>query len=224
MKTVTAQPVVRTTYRTDPPSAAAPDLPAAADGTARAQVPVALVATLGERIAAGVAALQQGAATAPEVQGELARLERLGLQLQELTHIVTRAQQLRQESVDLGLALLQTVAEWSAEANRLGVELHGPARSVMVQANPAALKHLLDLLVEHALQQGRAVRLDIESVGGAVQLVGWVSSEPVSSCPTRDTLAWTMLKWFCGALGLLPQRLAVKRGERLEVALQPARD
>jgi hypothetical protein len=182
------------------------------------------MATLGERLAAGVAALQQGGATGPQVQDELARLERLGLQLQELTHIVTRAQQLREESVDLGLALLQTVAEWSAEADRLGVELHGPARSVMVRANPAALKHLLDLLVEHAMLQGRAVRLDIEPAGDAVQLVGWVSSEPVSSCPTRDTLAWTMLKWFCGALGLHPQRRPVQRGERLELALPRSRE
>ncbi|MFO1286479.1 MAG: hypothetical protein U1F49_08070 [Rubrivivax sp.] len=90
--------------------------------------------------------------------------------LQELAHVVARAQQLRQESVDLGLALLQTVAEWSAEAARQGVELHGPACSEPVMANPAALKHLLDLMVEHALQQGRAVRMQIElpADGGGV--------------------------------------------------------
>jgi len=146
----------------------------------------------------------------------------LGLQLQELAHIVGRAQQLRRESVDLGLALLQTVAEWSAEADRLGAELHGPTHSVMVTANPAALKHLLDLMVEHALQQGSAVRLAIEDGApgpSAVRAVALVSSEPASACPARDTLAWQMLQWLARALGVGVERTAVERGERLALAL-----
>jgi hypothetical protein len=149
--------------------------------------------------------------------------------------------------VDLGLALLQTVAENSAEACRRGVELHGPARSVMVHANPAALKHLLDLLVEHAMQQGRVVRLEIdgpaaaaaparqaplhdsrhESARGpaldaepmALTLRVQVSSEP-SACPPRDTLAWLLLRWLAGALGLRVVRQAVERGEWLELSLR----
>ncbi|MFO1267001.1 MAG: hypothetical protein U1F67_09670 [Rubrivivax sp.] len=122
-------------------------------------LPLPVLAAVGERLAA----VASRALAAPDAAAaDLARLEAFGLQLQELAHVVARAQQLRQESVDLGLALLQTVAEWSAEAARQGVELHGPACSEPVMANPAALKHLLDLMVEHALQQGRAVRMQIE--------------------------------------------------------------
>jgi signal transduction histidine kinase len=209
------QPVLRAVYLTDPPEAvpspAAPR-PAAAAG----QVPMRLMAAIGERLAAGICALQCGEGLqGPAMQGEAERLERLGLQLQELAHIVGRVQQLRRESVDLGLALLQTVAEWSTEADRLGVELHGPAGSVMVHANPAALKHLLDLVVEHALQQGRAVRLAIEADAAGVQAVAWVSSEPASACLARDTLAWQMLQWLARALGVRAERAAVERGERL---------
>jgi hypothetical protein len=211
------QPVLRAVYVTDP--TAVPVTPAG-------QVPMALLAALGERLAAGIAVLHPGAEGCgdPAVLAELARLERLGLQLQELAQVIARAQQLRHEPVDLGLALMQTVAEWSGEADRLGVELHAGARSAMVHANPAALKHLLDLLVEHALQQGRAVRLDIEAGadGSTVHLVGMVSSEPASSCPARETLAWQMLQWLARSLALAPVREAVTRGERLTLAMRKA--
>jgi len=181
-------------------------------------LPLPVLAAVGERLAA----VASRALAAPDAAAaDLARLEAFGLQLQELAHVVARAQQLRQESVDLGLALLQTVAEWSAEAARQGVELHGPACSEPVMANPAALKHLLDLMVEHALQQGRAVRMQIElpADGGGVRLVAAVSSEPASQSPARDTLAWQLLQWFTRALGLHAEREAVPRGERVVIAL-----
>jgi len=234
-------PTLRAVYLTDPPEAAVPTIPTSspppeAEPGARSlfgsgRVPLQLLAAVGERLAASVSGMQQQAqsgeavaqppANTSEAAGELARLEQLGLQLQELVQVVARAGQLRHESVDLGLALLQTVAEWSTEADRQGVELHGPARSVLVHANPAALKHLLDLLVEHALQQGRVVRLDIEAPadGPFVYVAANVSAEPASSSPVRDTLAWMLLQWLARALGLSPQRQAVPAGERLMLAL-----
>lgn len=246
-----ASPAVRAVYRTDPaearagaagpaPSAGASSIPSAfpsaaeppasalaapaalprsgSNGRGAAALPLPALAAVGERLAAVASrALASPAAAA----SELARLGAFGLQLQELAHVVARVHQLRHESVDLGLALLQTVAEWSAEAARQGVELHGPACSEPVPANPAALKHLLDLIVEHALQQGRVVRLQIElpADGDGVRLVAAVSSEPASQCPARDTLAWSLLQWFAGALGLRVEREAVPRGERIVVAL-----
>jgi len=228
-------PTVRVVYLTDSPGgngsggAAAPSLVKSdvRPLPVHAHLPVQLLAAVGERIAASMAQMQEAAPSAPPgaaVLDELARLERFGLQLQELAQVAARAQQLRQESVDLGLALLQTVAEWSVEADRLGVELHGPACSEPVHANPAALKHLLDLLVEHALQQGRAVRLEVETsaAGAGVRVVATVSSEPAAQSPARDTLAWMMLQWFSRALGLTPERVAVPRGERLSLILPAA--
>ncbi|MBI5719245.1 MAG: hypothetical protein HZC37_16380 [Burkholderiales bacterium] len=220
-------PTVRVVYLTDTAEAH----PRAADVRplpVQAQVPLPLLAAIGERLAASTARMQEEAAKArpsespcASVVDELARLERFGLQLQELAQVAARAQQLRHESVDLGLALLQTVAEWSAEADRLGVELHGPACSEPVHANPAALKHLLDLMVEHALQQGRAVRLEVEvpASGTAVSVVVTVSSEPASQSPERETQAWMTLQWFARALGLAPVREVVARGERLTFSL-----
>ncbi|MBL8325137.1 MAG: HAMP domain-containing histidine kinase [Rubrivivax sp.] len=219
------QPVLRTVYLTDPTEPAISMPLAARLPVAAGALPVSLLAALGERLAAGIAALPRGesAPGRPALQGEVERLERLGLQLQELAHIVGRVQQLRRESVDLGLALLQTVAEWSAEAGRLGVELHGPAGSVMVTANPAALKHLLDLMVEHALQQGRTVRLAIEAAGPSTVLaVASMSSEPASAPPARDTLAWLLLQWLARALGVGLDRAAVERGERVALRLTSA--
>lgn len=204
---------------TPAPFAARPGGNGNGNGNAAAgALPLPVLAAVGERLAA----VASRALAAPDTAAaELVRLEAFGLQLQELAHVVARAQQLRQESVDLGLALLQTVAEWSAEAARQGVELHGPACSEPVLANPAALKHLLDLMVEHALQQGRAVRMQIElpADGGGVRLVAAVSSEPASQSPARDTLAWQVLQWFTRALGLHAEREAVPRGERVVVAL-----
>lgn len=229
-------PTVRVVYLTDSPEAGRAGAPAAPDSASAdirplpvpAQVPLPLLAAIGERLAASASWLQETAQGQGTGQGantdslaELARLERFGLQLQELAQVVARAQQLRHESVDLGLALLQTVAEWSAEADRLGVELHGPACSEPVHANPAALKHLLDLLVEHALQQGRSVRLEVQAPAAArtVRVLATVSSEPASQCPLRDTLAWATLQWFARALGIVVERVEVPRGERLDLQL-----
>lgn len=236
-------PTMRVVYLTDSPEGGGPGTTLAtpaAGGDVRAlpvqtHVPLSLLAAVGERVAevglrmqrapqedgpGGVAGTPAGAVTAA-VLAEAERLERFGLQLQELAQVAARAQQLRHEAVDLGLALVQTVAEWSAEANRLGVELHGPVCSEPVHANPAALKHLLDLMVEHALQQGRAVRLGVEAPtsGSGVAVVATVSSEPASQSPVRDTLAWMALQWFARALGLTPLREVVPRGERLTLVL-----
>lgn len=182
------------------------------------RLPLALLAGIGERLAASALALQDGRVDAA---AEGARLERWGLQLQELAQVVARAPQLRQEAVDLGLALLQTLAEWSAEADRCGIELHGPACSVMVRTNPAALKHLLDLLIEHALQQGGVVRMDIQADDGHpfASLVVHVDAAPASQSPVRETLAWQLLTLLARALLLAPERQVVPGGERLLLPL-----
>ena len=232
-------PTMRVVYLTDSPEGSGPGaaLAAPASGSevralpVQTHVPLSLLAAVGERVAEVAMRMQaapQGDDTRAAVGtalaaviGEAERLERFGLQLQELAQVAARAQQLRREAVDLGMALVQTVAEWSAEANRLGVELHGPVCSEPVHANPAALKHLLDLMVEHALQQGRAVRLGVEipTSGSGVAVVAAVSSEPASQSPVRDTLAWMALQWFARALGLTPVREVVPRGERLTLVL-----
>ena len=232
-------PTMRVVYLTDSPEGGGPGAALATPATVsevralpvQTHVPLSLLAAVGERVAEVAMRMQaapQGDDTRAAVGtalaaviGEAERLERFGLQLQELAQVAARAQQLRREAVDLGMALVQTVAEWSAEANRLGVELHGPVCSEPVHANPAALKHLLDLMVEHALQQGRAVRLGVEipTSGSGVAVVAAVSSEPASQSPVRDTLAWMALQWFARALGLTPVREVVPRGERLTLVL-----
>jgi hypothetical protein len=205
-------PPTITTRLSPPPDAAERSLPA------QGRVPLAVLAGIGEQLAAGVSAVQRQGGSA---DAALARLEAWGVQLQELAQVLSRGLQLRQERVDLGLALLQTLAEWSGEADRRGAELHGPACSVQVQCNPAALKHLLDLLLEHGLQQGRSVRLDIEAADADpfVRLVVQVDAAPASSCPERDTLAWQLVLLLSRALMLVPERSAVPGGERLVLPL-----
>jgi Tfp pilus assembly pilus retraction ATPase PilT len=82
---------------------------------AHGRVSLAVLAGIGERLAP---ASRSCSATAPTC-GRLARLEAWGLQLQELAQVVGRAPQLRHERVDLGLALLQTLAEWSGRSRPL---------------------------------------------------------------------------------------------------------
>jgi hypothetical protein len=191
-------------------------------------LPVALLAAIGERMAAAaqVSADESDAKAVPLTR--LARLEAQGLQLQQLAHIAMRVAgggtPLRREQVDLGLALVQTVAEWSGEAARLGVELHGPALGDAVHTSPAAVKHLLDLLLEHALQQGSSVRLQLESPadGRGVCVVARISSAPASACPARETAAWQLLHWFSRALGWAAEREALAQGERAAVLLPRA--
>jgi hypothetical protein len=76
------------TARMPPPASADHLLPA------QGRLPLALLAAIGERLAARALALQDGRADAV---AEGARLERWGLQLQELAQVVARAAQLRQE-------------------------------------------------------------------------------------------------------------------------------
>lgn len=170
----------------------------------------ATLAAVGERLAAQAVALQRPGA---DVAQGLAAFEAWGLQLQELVQVATHAAQLRHEAVDMGVALLQCLAEWSAEAGRRGAELHGPACTVVVRMNPPALKHLLDLLLEHALQQGRAVRLEVVVSGGFARLLAHIDAAPASACPERETLPWQLLVWLARALSLAPERHAVAGGE-----------
>lgn len=186
---------------------------------AQGRLPLPLLAAIGERLAAGAATWKLD-----DTVAEVARLERWGLQLQALAQVMQRGPRLRRETVDLGLALLQTLAEWSAEAARQGVDLHGPAASVPVQGNPAALKHLLDLLIEHGLQQGRSLRLDIEDDPAAAQarVVLHIDCAPATQSPPGDTLAWLLLQPLARALMLVPDRQRVPGGERLVLSLPRA--
>lgn len=180
------------------------------------RLPAPVLAAIGERLAAEAVALQRDGA---DRAAGLAALESWGLQLQELAQVVAHAPQLRREAVDLGMALLQSLAEWSSEAGRRGAELHGPACTVLVQLNPAALKHLLDLLIEHALQQGRTVRLDVVTEAGNARLTVHVDAAPASACPERETLAWQLLLWLARSLSLAPERHAVTGGEVVSLVL-----
>lgn len=188
---------------------------------AQGRLALPVLGAIGERLAAGVSEMQRNPAA---VADGLARLERWGLQLQALAQVVARAPQLRRERVDLGLALLQTLAEWSGEAHRAGAELHGPALSVVVDTNPAALKHLLDLLLEHALQTGCSVRLEIDDTPTApfVRVIAVVEGGTAGAAPRPDTLAWQLLVLLARALVLAPERQPTGGGERLVLPLPRA--
>jgi len=185
------------------------------------RLPLSLLGAIGERVAAAATALQRAGASDPALEA----LERFGLQLQELRHVLANAAHLRHERVDLGLALLQTLAEWSAEAARRGVELHGPACSVEVEANPAALKHMLDLLLEHALQCGQALRFEVLPPGDGMpcaQVVVNVDLAPPLAETQAASLSWQLLALLARALGWVPERRTGPDGERIVVPLPKA--
>lgn len=202
-------------------------LPSSAPAVAPAApitVPLALLAAIGQELATRGIEAQAALKQAPggPAAAALERVERRGLQLQELAHVLAMARTLAVERVDLGVALLQTLAEWSREASSRGAALHGPASSVEIEVNAAALKHLLDLLMDHLLRHARTITLELEAAEGTGLATLRATASGLHAEPETDALAWQLFLLLARSFGAAPLRECAGDVERIALAFRVA--
>lgn len=164
------------------------------------------------------------------VQAELTRLERFGVQLQEIARVLAREGGWASERVNVGAAIRQTLALWSERAALAGATLSGPDDDPELLVNPPVLEQLLELGVEYALHLGDRIALRCASEGEppcpvlVFDIQPGDATRPATREVAADDLAWQLFRTLARAIGWLPRRQTVGRGLRLTVMLAPADD
>jgi CheY-like chemotaxis protein len=202
---------------------ASPDRIPHTESFAPVKLPAGVLAKVGESFAVALSALQRLLATLePLATGqqsvltaalaEVARLEQLGLQIQELARVLARDAPVVPERLDLARAARQAMAEWAATARRLGVRLAGPREPFELDVNAAVLEQLLDLGLEYALHIGSGVEVSAGSQGlppHPVLTIRVQRRQPSSGRAEEDDLNeihWLLFVQLARAMGLEPQR------------------
>ena len=200
-----------------------PDQVPHAESFAPVKLPAGVLAKVGESFAVALSALQRLLATleplAPGPQSvltaalaEVARLEQLGLQIQELARVLARDAPLIPERLDLARAARQAMAEWATTARRMGVRLAGPREPFELDVNAAVLEQLLDLGLEYALHIGSGVEVNAVAQGLPAHPVLTIRVQrrhPTSASADEDDLNevhWLLFVQLARAMGLEPQR------------------
>ena len=203
-----------------------------------AHVAPELLAKTGETFAAGLWALRERLAAAAgvtpasagvieEVRAGLARLERLGVQIQGVARVLGATGRADPEHFDLAAAARQAIAARRGEAQRLGVRLEGPTEPVGVEAVAGIVEQLLDLALDVALGGGGR-----RATVGA----GWQGEPPHALLPLHveraagtppdeaafDALPWLLLGALARGAGFVPQRVAAGPVVVLMLGIPPA--
>ncbi|MEP6876367.1 MAG: response regulator [Burkholderiales bacterium] len=156
---------------------------------------------------------------------EVARLERLGVQIQEIAHVLAGEGHWVTERVDLAAAARQTANMWSAKAQLAGVQLSTPQGTFDVDINPAIVGQLLELGLEHALHIGQRVELRCSFEGSppcpTLSLTIHRTHAHVANGAANDIddLQWLLFATLARAGGLAPQRQTVGDQVVITVAL-----
>ena len=190
------------------------------------KVPPVVLGKVGETFAGASSALQRSlgalASLPSEAQpviadaiAELSRLERFGVQVQELARVLGGDAPLGRERIDLAQAAREALAEWALAAQRHGTSLRGPAEPLELEVNGAALAQLLDLALECALHIGTSIEIsaDVQGMPPLPMLtitVHRAKAEPTAPAEDDfDELHWLLFVQLARALGLAPRRVAV---------------
>ena len=193
---------------------------------APAKLPPGVLAKVGETFASSLSALQHDLAHwvghGPEQQlmlaaslTQLARLQRLGVQIQAIARVLAGEGQSASERFDLSAALRQKLDEWAEAARRKGIHLLGPLEAFEVEANAGVLDQLLDLAMESALEVSGCVevRVGVQGQAASPMLTVEVLRAKGSAMPATDAeftdLHWLLFTVMARARGLVPQRVAV---------------
>lgn len=162
-----------------------------------------------------------------EVGAEVARLERLGVQLQEISRVLAGEGSWVTERVDLGEATRQVVAAWSNEAALSGAVLRGPQGSLLAEVNPAVLEQLLELAIEYALHIGQRVELHVGREGDPgvasirMAILRTAEHRAADRADDIDDLQWLLFVTLAHASGMAPQRQLMGDLVQLRLALEP---
>jgi hypothetical protein len=190
------------------------------------KLPASVLAKVGESFASALSALQSSLSTlGPMAAGqqptldaglaEIARLEQLGVQIQELARVLAGDAPVLPERVDLARAARQALAEWTKAAQQRGVCLAGPRDAFELDVNAAVLEQLLDLGLEYALHIGSRIEVNAGLQGRPAHPMLTIEVQrgkvPASGEGEEDfnELHWLLFVQLARAIGLVPQRLAV---------------
>lgn len=209
-------------------------VPAIANGgtlVAVAKLPPDVLHEVGETFAVALSRLQTqlGSDSSPEslraALAEVARLERLGVQMQEIARVLAREGNVATERVDLAAAAQQALGLWAARAAQLGATLAGPGTPCEAEVNPAVIAQLLSLGIEYALHLGPRIELRCDRQGEPpFPVLGFVihQGEPAAAVAADggvNDLQWLLFCTLARASGFAPQRQMVGQQVLLSVAL-----
>lgn len=182
-----------------------------------------VLAKVGETFSVALSALQATLATlAPLLLdqaalarslAEAARLEQLGISIQELGRILAGGSSLPCERIELAVAAQAVIAQWAPPAERERIALLRSSEPIDVDVNAAALAQLVELALTYALDVGSGVEVSCAAGGRAVHPTLTIRSRrehlPEETIPEAplDSLPWLLFVHLAHAVGLAPQRL-----------------
>jgi CheY-like chemotaxis protein len=157
---------------------------------------------------------------------EVARLERLGVQVQQIARVLVGEQPAVEEPFDLSAAVNQILTGWLPTARRKGVALQGPQKPLMVMANPAVVEQLMDLALDHSIALANRVVVTTEVTGGVPHPVLKVTAtratdEAPSAIDGISGLHWSLLSLLGRAFGLSPERISAEGEVVITLAFEP---
>lgn len=154
---------------------------------------------------------------------EVARLERMGVQVQEVAHVLAGEGHWATERVDVAAALRQVREMWSENAALSGVLLDEPTGESVAEVNPAVLGQLLQLGMEYALPLGEqvAMRCGVEGEPPCPQFGFAILRSSADWGVDVDDLPWLLFSALARASGWLPRRQIVGKQLLLSLTLGP---
>jgi CheY-like chemotaxis protein len=167
---------------------------------------------------------------------EAARLEQLGISIQELGRILAGGSSLPIERIELAAATQAVIAQWTAPAERDRIALVRSSEPVDVDVNAAALAQLVELALSYALELGTGVEVSCAAGGKTAHPTLMIRSQLEQRPDTTiretplDRLPWLLFVHLAHAIGLAPQRrvegatLIVTLGFPAEAAAPAAND
>jgi CheY-like chemotaxis protein len=161
------------------------------------------------------------------VAAEVARLERLGVQLQEIARVLAGEGRWILEPVDVAVAVRQSIAQWTDRAALSGVALAGPQAGPTLELTAPVLEQLLELGLEYGLHIGERVTIDCNTPPSAAApgLVFDIHRAPVrlhdAAAAEIDDLQWLLFVTLARAAGWTPRRQTLGDAVRLAVTFVP---
>ncbi len=178
----------------------------------------AVLGKVGESFAVSLCALRRSLAAMQPLAGdpagvltaglaELARLEHVGVQIQQLAHLLGGGGPTLEERVDLSRAAGEALARWKQPTQ--GQALSASAAPFFVDVDAAALEQLLDLALEHALHVGADVGIAAAMQGRPARPMLSITSQPTAGSAIDDAgadeLHGLLFSTLARAVGLTPQ-------------------
>ena len=178
----------------------------------------ALLGKVGGRFAAALCTLRLSFASMPPLPAgpadvmkiglvELARLEHLGVHIQQIAHMLGGDRPIVTEHIDLSRAAGEALTRWKQPTQ--GLKPSGPAAPLFVDVDAAVLVQLLDLALEDALHGGTEVGIAVTMQGTPARPVLSITSqraaEPAVDDAGGDELQGLLFSTLARVVGLAPR-------------------